>query len=345
MLPDFLSDEEMAALESRGSTQPMPQPSFGERYAPAVIRAESSGNPNAVSPVGAQGLMQIMPDTGRELAASAGMQYDPFNPQQNQQLGTQYLDQLYRRYQDPALALASYNWGMGNVDKAIEKAGGVRSWEAIAPYAPAETQAYVPKVLQLSGQEQPATVAPQGSSVMLPGQQGGVDVIQSPVAKPVEQQPMIGDFLSDEQMAQLESQGLVETMEMQPPARDYSWGDYFSGIGGQAAEGLTFNFSDEMGITDQGFQDQFAQDYPKTALASEITGGILPTVAAYIATAATAGGGAPAAAVTTASTAGNIARLASALKTGGKLAAGIAPAAAKTGIGRVAQGVGLGAGY
>ena len=98
----------------------------------SVIRAESGGQVHAVSRVGAQGLMQLMPGTASTLGVK-----DSFQPEQNIAGGTAYLDSLLTRYHDNlALALAAYNAGPGAVDR----------YHGVPPYP--ETQAYVARVIR-----------------------------------------------------------------------------------------------------------------------------------------------------------------------------------------------------
>ncbi len=97
----------------------------------AVIKAESGFNIKAVSDKGAEGLMQLMPQTQKMLNVS-----DPFNPSQNIYGGTEYLKSLIIKYNgNLQLALAAYNAG----SRAVNKYGG------IPPYG--ETQNYVKEVL------------------------------------------------------------------------------------------------------------------------------------------------------------------------------------------------------
>ncbi|KKS65973.1 MAG: Lytic transglycosylase domain protein, partial [Parcubacteria group bacterium GW2011_GWC2_42_6] len=102
----------------------------------AVILTESGGNPNAVSPAGAQGLMQLMPETANDLGVN-----NSFDPEQNIAGGTKYLGQLYRRYNGNLdNTLAAYNWGMGNFER---QCGGNASG---CSRLPRETQNYISRV-------------------------------------------------------------------------------------------------------------------------------------------------------------------------------------------------------
>lgn len=97
----------------------------------SVVKAESGGNARAVSPAGARGLMQLMPATAAQLGVE-----DSYQPDQNVEGGSAYLDALLTRYHDRlALALAAYNAGPAAVDK----------YHGIPPYH--ETRVYVARVI------------------------------------------------------------------------------------------------------------------------------------------------------------------------------------------------------
>jgi hypothetical protein len=101
------------------------------RFIHAVIKQESKYDPNAVSHVGAEGLMQMMPATAKRFGLK-----DPFDPKANVEAGTKYLKWLLKRFDgDVSLALAGYNAGEGSVDK----------YQGVPPYG--ETQNYVKKIV------------------------------------------------------------------------------------------------------------------------------------------------------------------------------------------------------
>ena len=97
----------------------------------AVVTAESDFDPNVLSHAGAMGLMQLMPETAKDLGVS-----DPWDPGQNVDGGVRYLGQMIKRFDgDVGKALMAYNWGPSNVES-----GG---------RPPAETRNYLTKVLGL----------------------------------------------------------------------------------------------------------------------------------------------------------------------------------------------------
>jgi len=89
----------------------------------AVMHVESRFYNFAVSPVGAIGLMQVMPETGEELAARLGIHWvgpqTLFDPTTNVRLGVAYLRELSDRYGSLETALAAYNWGPGRIDRRL----------------------------------------------------------------------------------------------------------------------------------------------------------------------------------------------------------------------------------
>lgn len=115
-----------------------------EQWIRAVMNQESGGEEQAVSPVGAMGLMQIMPDTYEALRESEGLGADPFDPHNNILAGAAYIHQMYDRYGSPGF-LAAYNAGPDQLDSYL--AGGSD--------LPAETVNYLAAVTPNLGNEVP----------------------------------------------------------------------------------------------------------------------------------------------------------------------------------------------
>jgi len=119
------------------------------RFIHAVIKQESKYNSKAVSPVGAQGLMQMMPATAERFGLK-----DPFDPAANVAAGTKYLKWLLKRFDgDVSLALAGYNAGEGAVDK----------YKGVPPYS--ETQNYVKKIVSNYGKTYHPVLSPDDAKV------------------------------------------------------------------------------------------------------------------------------------------------------------------------------------
>ena len=109
---------------------------------------ESALNPQATSRAGAAGLWQFMYATGKhydlEVNSLVDERRDPFK---STVAAARYLRTLYGMYDDWQLAMAAYNCGPGNVNKAIARSGGKHSFWEIYPYLPRETRGYIPKYI------------------------------------------------------------------------------------------------------------------------------------------------------------------------------------------------------
>lgn len=111
-------------------------------YLPVI---ESALNPQAHSHAGAAGLWQFMPSTGRLYGLEINSLVDErMDPIKSTEAACLFLKSLYNMFGDWTLALAAYNCGPGNVNKAIHRADGKKDFWSIYPYLPAETRGYVP---------------------------------------------------------------------------------------------------------------------------------------------------------------------------------------------------------
>lgn len=112
------------------------------KYLPVI---ESALNPKAVSRVGATGLWQFMLATGKQYGLRVNSLVDDRkDPIRSSYAAARFLRDLYRIFGDWTLAIAAYNCGPENVNKAIRRSGGNRDYWTIYPYLPAETRGYVP---------------------------------------------------------------------------------------------------------------------------------------------------------------------------------------------------------
>lgn len=112
------------------------------KYLPVV---ESALNPNAVSRAGATGLWQFMFGTGKIYGLEINTLIDERrDPIKSTEAAVRYLNDLYNIFGDWHLAIAAYNCGPGNVNKAIRRAGGKKDYWQIYHYLPRETRGYVP---------------------------------------------------------------------------------------------------------------------------------------------------------------------------------------------------------
>ena len=135
-------------------------PHIDWRWFKAQGIAESGLKPDALSPVGAKGIMQILPSTYAEIREKNPHFTHIEEPRWNIAAGIYYDRMLYRKWKKGlpteerlAFAMASYNAGYGNVLKAFKRAqkkvGEVKAWEQVAPHAPGETRHYLRRIQRL----------------------------------------------------------------------------------------------------------------------------------------------------------------------------------------------------
>jgi membrane-bound lytic murein transglycosylase D len=155
--PSFAAEQEIWIKK----VSPRPWPAAAKKFVPqlkAVFTAErvpaelvwlaeveSGFDAHAQSPAGAVGMFQLMPATAKDL----GLSLFPFDqrkqPETAARAAAKYLRRLHEKFGDWRLAVAAYNCGEGTVEKSLKR-HHAKSYERIAPYLPAETQMYVPKV-------------------------------------------------------------------------------------------------------------------------------------------------------------------------------------------------------
>jgi membrane-bound lytic murein transglycosylase D len=144
----FQTEKTRNMLGKRLTYFPLYEAKFEEYGLPDDLKflsvVESALNPKAVSRVGATGLWQFMPSTGGEygLRTNTAVE-DRSNPVKSTDAAARHLRDLYKQFDDWALALAAYNSGAGRVNAAIRRAGSRNFW-SIQRFLPKETRNYVP---------------------------------------------------------------------------------------------------------------------------------------------------------------------------------------------------------
>ena len=134
----------------------------------AVILVESAGNPLALSPKGARGLWQFMPETARRYGLRVDSEIDErVNVQKSTRAAAQYLHDLQMQFGSWPMALAAYNAGEQRLQRAIDRAGSNDFAKlSLLRYIPDETRNYVPAVLNEMGMQ--SSIAQQNTVVRKP---------------------------------------------------------------------------------------------------------------------------------------------------------------------------------
>lgn len=140
---------EMARMNKEASTQMANGGDIDDTLLAAQRYQESKFNPNAVSPAGAKGIAQFMPHVWEGLQQQGVLPpgAKPEHPRHSMNAQRFLMDRLYKRFGDTEKALAAYNWGEGNLNKALKTYGD--NWKS---YLPSETSDYITKVLEYQKQ-------------------------------------------------------------------------------------------------------------------------------------------------------------------------------------------------
>ncbi len=162
-----------------------------------IARQESVFNTWGTSTEGAQGVLQLMPQTASLMARSLGLHYNrgllTGNPDYNIRLGSHYLQTLLDRYREPALAIAAYNAGPGRVDEWLRLHGDPRQgdryalidWIELIPFD--ETRNYVQRVLEGRNMYRRRLAEPEVATVWFRPVNGPLDPLPAPAMKPRDQ--------------------------------------------------------------------------------------------------------------------------------------------------------------
>ncbi len=142
----------------------------------SIVAVESGFNPHALSPKGARGLWQLMPETARRFGLEVGAGRDErLDPLKSSHAAAQYLKKLYAQFGDWPLALAAYNAGEDRVGRAVDRLGARDFWTLSRSRAlPEETRRYVPAVLgSLPGLFDPRALRSSPTAEMAPTESSG----------------------------------------------------------------------------------------------------------------------------------------------------------------------------
>lgn len=196
--------------------------------ASAVMQVESGGNPDAVSPKGAIGTMQTMPAT----LVDPGYGVLPARDRSSDELervGKDYLAAMTQKYEDPRMALAAYNWGPGNVDRALSSSGG--NADAVLASAPKETRNYVAKVARRVGGGGASQSVPSPMQGRLGSRPAKPAASAQGRYRPLSREEVSSYGLPDGTVAQMGPNGQIQVIS-RPPASAAK-----SGTAGNTSEG------------------------------------------------------------------------------------------------------------